>query len=299
MATSPVLTWSRQERLGAARELAEILSGPLPVLPPGRVTDIAHELRQMATERAAGIWRNPGWGSVVGWVVRRVPDCDPTLAAVHAVRRAPLGDPGRAEALRLAGFLLRVASHSPIERVPPQGPLPLLWDPPEPEPGCRRDGASVCVEAAELLHTVGIKVSPEGWRSISIGIDVAVDWWADLASQGGFSGETLLVAARDAEHTTERWRLRRHFEGPAARPLVALLVGGDQWGRRAREAAGREAGLVYWALLARRARAMGEPFPAPPSAVVRAWTTTIGLVEKGMAPERGDARQRLGPTVAA
>jgi hypothetical protein len=299
MATSPTPTWSKHERLGAARELVEILSGPLPVLPPGRVTDVAYELRRMATERAARVWRHPGWGSIVGWVVRRVPDCDPTLAATHAVRRAPLGDPGRPEALRLASFLVRVASRSPIERPSLHPPLPLLWDPPEPEPVRRREGSSLSVEAAELLRAAGVKVSAEAWQLISISVDVAVDWWVDLASQGGFSGDALLVAARDAEHTTERWRLRRHFDGSAARPLVGLLVGGDQWGRRAREVAGGEVGLVYWALLARHARAVGEQLPAPPPAVVRAWATTVALVEKALVPERDGVRQQMGPTVAA
>ncbi len=40
------------------------------------------------------------------------------------------------------------------------------------------------------------------------------------------------------------WRLRRHLHGPAGRPLVARLLGGDQWGRRAREACECEASLV-------------------------------------------------------
>jgi len=252
----------------------------------------------MESERSIEIWRHHGWGGVVGWIVERVPTCDPTVAAVHAVRRAPAAQGDGDEAFRLAEFLLRTARRSPADRWP-RNTESLRLDP-VVQPPCTRVAvpASLWTEAEQLLTTAGITLDDFTRRLISESIDIAVDWWADFADQAGATGMALLTEARTTDRINGRVRLRSRFSGAAGRPLVALLMGGDQRGRRAREASGMEAGLIFWALLTRRAQTAGGPMPQPPAAVTRAWSMTIAQINDRTG--RGGAQaQRSGPSSAA
>ena len=252
----------------------------------------------MESERAIQIWRHHGWGGVVGWIVERVPSCDPTVAAVHAVRRAPAIQGDGDEAFRLAEFLLRPARRSPAERWPRNTeslrPDPIVQPPCSPVPV----SASLWTEAEQMLTTAGITLDEITRRLISESIDIAVDWWAEFSDQAGATGNALLTEARTTDRINGRVRLRSRFSGAAGRPLVALLMGGDQRARRAREVSGMEAGLIFWALLTRRARTAGRPIPQPPVAVTRAWSMTVAQIEALTRPG-GAQSQRPGPPSAA
>jgi hypothetical protein len=298
MATSPNLNPPTQCTRAAADRLAEILSGPLPVLPPGRIAEVATEVRQLESDAAVAIWRHPGWAELVGWIARQVPDCDPTVPALHAVRHRSAFAGTGTDTSRLAQVVLRVARRSPLDPWPRRfGRLSCeLPEPTDTRPPVRTD--SLVPQAAVLLNRAGVRPGPETWACISESIDIAVDWWAGLASQTGMTGPDLLAAARATHRVNGKLRLRRHFDGPVARPLVALLVGGDQWGRRARETSGSEAGLLYWAALTRMAHQTGRADPIPPEPVVRAWATTVALVERAVMPIEGVSLGAF-PTVAA
>jgi hypothetical protein len=280
----------------AVCELLAILSGPLPVLPAGDVGAVAAELRRMATPAARQTWRHDGWAALIGWIARRVPDCDPTVPAIHAVRRAPLVRQTPSVASRVGRLVLAVARNSPADRARVE--LPLDWEP-AAEPGVSHGVSQSLVDEVVRLFRLGdITPNPAAWAAICPGVDIAADWWDGFASHTGLGGNDLVAAARDAASMSSEWRLRRYLGGPAGRPLVALLLGGDQWGRAARLASGREASLLLWALDLRRARCSAQPDPRPPTAVLRAWSTTVRLIETAVsrAPEVGPD---WGPTVAA
>lgn len=284
MATSSALPQPRPRKTSAANQLVTILSGPLPELPDAKVAEVAAELRRMRSDYAVAVWRHPGWCDLVGWVLRQVPTCDPTLAAVHAVRNADraASDPDYARCL--AAYVRQIARGCSTEVAPAQVEE-LTWDPPEEPCSGPRATASLVTEAGELLRLAGIAVTGRAWELIAPSIDIAVDWWDALASRSGEVGENLVVAARQSERTTGSDRLRANFDGPSARPLVALLVGGDQQGRWAREASGSEAGLLYWSLLSRRASAAGGRPPTPPAPVRRAWATHLAWIHRTLEPE--------------
>lgn len=283
----------------AAGQLAGILAGPLPVLPPGDIAEVSAELRAMSSCRSVAVWRHPGWSAVIGWILGRCPECEPTTAAVHAVRNAARAVDDAGYAVSLARYVRRIAENSAVDRPPATEIIDLTWDAPEPERSIACVSTSLAVEAADLLRAVGVVVSQSAWGVIAPSIDIAVDWWDALASRTGLAGDDLVAAARQTNRITVDWRLRAHFEGPAARPLVALLMGGDNVGRWARRDAGTEIGLVYWSLLARRANLAGEISPVPPAPVVRAWATSIQWVEKVVDPGGESADPRIGPIVAA
>jgi hypothetical protein len=252
----------------------------------------------MSGDEAAEIWRHSGWGEVVGWINRRVPDCDPTVAAIHAVRNAPRATNDPEYARHLAGYLVRVANHSRWEPPADNRAEELTWDP--PEPSCTyRPTDSLADEARGLLSAAGIRVSDTVWGVLAPSIDIAVDWWDALAGRTGLAGEDLVAAARQPRQTTGNWRLSGQFDGPAARPLVALLVGGDQRGRHAREASGVEAGLLYWSLRVRFARSIGDQAPVPPTPIVRAWGTNIAWIQRTLEISSPSPGPGLGPTIAA
>jgi hypothetical protein len=240
-------------------------------------------LRRMGSADAVAVWRHSGWGDVVGWINRRVPDCDPTVAAIHAVRNAPRAVEDVDYARRLAGYVVRVAKHSRWEPSAHDRLDELTWDPPEPSRTYRRT-ESLVEEAASLLTAVGIHVNETVRGILAPSIDIAVDWWDALATRTGLVGDELVAAARLPRQTTGGWRLSAQFDGPAARPLVALLVGGDQPGRQAREASGVEAGLLYWSLQVRLANSLGDQLPVPPTAIVRAWATNIAWIQRTVSP---------------
>lgn len=300
MATARALPQLQVPRpLTAAEQLAGMLAGPLPSLPSGDTAEVSAELRAMSSCRAVAVWRHPGWSAVIGWILRRCPECDPTTAAVHAVRNAARAVEDAGYAVSLTRYVRRIAENSSLDRESTTGIVELTWDPPEPEQRTACVSTSLAVEAAELLGSVGVVVSPPAWEMVAPSIDIAVDWWDTLASRTGLAGDDLVVAARRTNRTTVDWRLRAHFEGPAARPLVALLMGGDNVGRWARRDAGSEVGLVYWSLLVRQAHLAGQMPPVPPAPVVRAWATSIRWVEKAVDPVGKSADRRIGPIVAA
>lgn len=300
MATAQALPRLQVPRpLTAAEQLAGILAGPLPALPPGETAEVSAELRAMSTCRAVAAWRHPGWSAVIGWILRRCPECDPTTAAVHAVRNAARAVEDAGYAVSLARYVRRIAENSTVDRPPATEMIDLTWDPPEPEHSIACASTSLAVEAADLLRAVGVVVSQPAWEVIAPSIDIAVDWWDALARRTCLGGDDLIAAARQTNRLTVDWRLRAHFEGPSARPLVALLMGGDNVGRWARRDAGTEIGLVYWSLLARRAYLAGEVPPVPPAPVVRAWATSIRWVEKVVDAGGESAERRIGPIVAA
>ena len=280
--------------------LVTVLSGPLPSLPDGDTRRVIREVREMQTQQAVAIWGHPGWRRLVGWVLGRVPECDPTAAAVHAVRNAEraVADPGYARSL--SGYLRQVALHGSTDRSWGRRFEELTWDPPAPGAVPARPASSLSDDTARLLELSGVRVAARAWSVIGPSVDIAVDWWDALASRTGLVGDDLVAAARQPSHTrTEGWRLRANFEGPAARPLVALLAGGDQQGRRVREVAGVEAGLLSWSLLARRAASLGQEAPVPPAPVRRAWATTIGWIEQALNPNQAADGPTAAPTVAA
>lgn len=238
MATSPYPQSCSSRRQSDAAGLIRVLSEPLPGVPSGDVASVAIELRAMETDRAVAVWRHPGWAGVVGWLLDRAPHCDPTVAATHAVRRAPAATSCCAEAVRLSEFLVRTARNSPADQWPRRMER-LGFERTMPSAGAGRTSTtSLSMEAGQLIATAGIRTDPSTWELISASVDIAVDWWAELAARTGSAGEALVRATRSTDRVNRRVRLRSRFDGPAARPLVALLIGGDQWGRWARDAAG-------------------------------------------------------------
>jgi len=276
-------------------ELNGILVGPLPALPEGGVARVAAELRRMETPEAQATWRHEGWAELVGWIVRRVPDCDPVVPAIHALRRAStaLTDP---EDPTVARRVVAIARRSPADRR--GADLPLEDEPAEVPRPVDRQGDSLVGEVADLLRLADIRPSTEAREVILAAVDVAADWWDGFASHTGLLGPDLVIAARDAARMSSEWRLRRYEAGAAGRPLVALLLGGDQWGLAARRACGQEAALLLWALLVRRARRADAPVPVPPAAVIRVWKSTVQLIERAVTSAVGDT-PATGPTAAA
>jgi hypothetical protein len=282
----------------AAAELASILAETVPCLPSGSIDSVAAELREMSSPAARAVWGDDRWIAVVGWVLRRVPECDPVLPAMHAVRRATMlnGDPHSMNCV--ARYVLAAARRCVVDR-PYARSARLEWEP-VAEAMVRPSGAvSLSQEAGELLRATGVGVSAAAWGAISEHVDIAVDWLDGFAANTSHRGEALMVAARDSAAMTSGSRLRHHIPGPAARPLVALLLGGDQWGRQGRQESGTEVSLVLWALAARRARLCGEGDPVPPTPVVRAWATAAQLIDRALAPAEVPAGPDFAPSVAA
>jgi hypothetical protein len=137
-------------------------------------------------------------------------------------------------------------------------------------------------EAGELLRDAGVSISETAWEVVSAGVDIAVDWLDEFASSSSKAGEVLFASARQAEALPSVQRLRAHFRGPEGRPLVALLLGGDQWGAAARRSGSCEASLVLWAFKLRHAREGRDPEPVPSAPVTRAWSTTMRLIEEAV-----------------
>jgi hypothetical protein len=277
-------------------DLAEILSGPLPDVPAGPVKSVAMELREMRTPRACEVWRHPGWASLCVWISSKIPDCDPTTPGIHGVRLAALVREDRSTADRVGRHLANIARRCPADRLgqsygaairqgvtaPPMGP----------------SGDSLIGEVAILLRIVGISLNPVVWQAVSEAVDIGIDWLDRFAIHKDLVGKELIGAAREQTRIASDRRLRQLLPNPIARPLAALLLGGDQWGRRARRACGQETSLLLWALMMRHAHAIGKPEPVPQPPVVRAWATTVRLIGDALpAPEASGPD--FGPTVAA
>lgn len=206
-------------RPSSLSELNGILLGPLPTLPGGGVARVAAELRRMETPEARAIWRHEGWAELVGWIVRRVPDCDPVVPAIHALRQASVAvsDPSDPSVARR---ILAIARRSPADRCGTD--RPLGDDPAEVADPVDRRGESLAGEVADLLGMAGIRPSSEARQVISAAVDVAADWWDGFACHTGLLGADLVAAARDAAGMSSEWRLRRYQAGAAGRPLVGL-----------------------------------------------------------------------------
>jgi hypothetical protein len=267
--------------------LATILSGPLPDLSDRDIRSLTQEIREVRTEFAEMVWRHPGWAALYDWVVRIAPDCDPIVPAVHAIRAVSRGR-SRVSTDRLARRVAAIGHKNPLNRCRQEAGLSS--EPPEPPTGVRANSQSIVPEAVELAGRAGISLPDTSWRVVSAGIDIAVDWLDEFASSTGLVGEELCASARQAEALPSGQRLRAHFRGPEGRPLVALLLGGDQWGAAARRSGGCEASLVLWALRLRHARAAREPEPVPPAAVSRMWRITARLIEEAVTAEKSLAR---------
>ena len=257
--------------------LAAALSGPLPSLPAGSVAAVAAELRRMESPEARAVWVHPGWARTYAWVAARVPDADPVVPTIHALRRAPSVRADPASVDDVARLVVAIARRAASEQGRTE--RTLACDPVDDRPiGEVASDSSVVPEAKALLDAAGIEVSSAVWALVSTTIDIAVDWWDAFADQSGLGGPALVAAARDAANLSSERRLRSYLGGPVGRPLVALLLGGDQWGRVARRASGQEASLVLWALAKRRAASVGCDTPVVPAGVARAWSATLGLV---------------------
>jgi hypothetical protein len=284
--------------VSSTAQLASILAEAVPSLPPGPVELVAAELREMSSPAARAVWSNERWIALVGWILHRAPECDPVLPAIHALRRAPAISQDPSVANLVARYVLAAARRSVVDR-PDTRSTSLEWEPaavaePPPPPPL-----SLAPEAVELLSVNGVVASGALRRLISEHVDIAVDWLDGFAAHTGHRGKALVAAARDSAAMTSDSRLRHHITGPASRPLVALLLGGDQWGRQARDASGTEASLILWALALRRARLCGEPDPEPPAPVVRAWATAAHLIDQTITPTDVAAAPDLVPSVAA
>ena len=241
---------------------------------------LAHEVREVRTPYARVLWRHPAWAALYGWFVVVTPDCDPVLPALHAIREARIGRPSPS-ADRIARRATSIAHNNPGNRCRDEAELwPEVPVAPAPTPNAPR---SIVPEVAELFRRAGISPAEAAWDAISIGVDIGIDWLDQFASSSKLRGDKLIAAARDAPAIPSRQRLRAHFCQAEGRPLVALLLGGDQWGSAARQAAGCEASLLLWALKLRHAMEAGEPAPVPPRPVVKAWSTTSQLIEAAIA----------------
>lgn len=267
-------------------ELSEILRGPLPALPGCDTHSAAGRLRRVCGREAVAVWRHPTWGALVGWIGRLVPDADPVAPAVAAIRRA--GDLAPAD---LARYVLAAARHSTTIRDPSSIPLSdATVEELAESPLARRAGEdSLWREARELLDAAGVTLTSPMVETVAASIDIAVDWWDRFAERSGLTGDALVHAVRHSAGVSKARRLRSLFDGPQARPLVTLLLGDGQLGRRVRETAGVEAGLVYWALAARHAERVGVTRPQPPSAVTAGWAAMLGLVQRALAAGDGSA----------
>ena len=212
MATARAVPRSQSAGQSSSYGLVEILSRPLPTLPAGDISEVAAVLRRMSSDVATTVWRHTGWGEVVGWINRRVPDCEPTVAAIHAVRNAPRATKDPEYARLLAGYIVRVARRSRWEPSTDSRAQQLTWDPPMPSSTYRRT-ESLADDARRLLSGVGITVSDAVWRVLAPAIDIAVDWWDALASRTGLAGEELVAASRRPRQTTGNWRLSGQFDG--------------------------------------------------------------------------------------
>src|SRR5262249_40199440 len=108
-------TWTdRSPEPSPLAELRMILTLDLPTLPTGAVGAVAAELRSIDTPRAGAVWRHSGWAAICGWIWRYAGSCDPTVPAIHAVRRAPRVREDPKRAAQTASYLLSMAQDSPI-----------------------------------------------------------------------------------------------------------------------------------------------------------------------------------------
>ena len=276
-------------------QLALILGSPLPQLPQKSIATLARELREVSTPGARNTWVHPGWADVVQWVTHNVPDCDPVVPAIHAVRLAEQIRTKEVTPARVANYVLCAAKSS--HRDQSLNHMSLNWDPPYIEES-RPRSHSLSQEASELLKQNRIVLSGDAWKQVSEGIDIAVDWLDGFTSRSKLSGSNIFSSARNSEAMSSEVRLRRYFSGPTSRPLVSLLLGGDQWGSLARKASGNEASLVLWSLNLRRSRDTSGDDVIPPAPVIRAWRTTTNLIEKAVSSSEVNAIEQV-PTVAA
>ena len=142
-------------------------------------------------------------------------------------------------------------------------------------------------EAALLLRREGIQMSPRTRDLVSEGIDIGVDWWLDVARSSGLSGADLVdTVTGDSSSVTSGRRLRQYFDGPAGRPLVALLLGTDQLGSIAMRSTGRRPSLILASLEARHADEAGKPLSRPAPSTVRAWKTAVARIDAVLGPSQ-------------
>ncbi|NNN21654.1 MAG: hypothetical protein HKL80_06595 [Acidimicrobiales bacterium] len=280
---------------GSLSRLALILGNPLPELPRENIISFARELRKISTTRACNTWVHPGWAEVVQWITKNVPGCDPVVPAIHAVRLAEQVRTNEVSTYRAANYVLSAARRS--LRGQNSKDLPLSEDIASIDES-RPNPTSLSEEASELFRKNGIVVGNQTWQLVSEGIDIAVDWLDDFSTRNNLTGCSIFSTARDSESLSSKTRLRKYFSGQASKPLVSLLLGGDQWGTLARKSCGNEASLVLWSLGLRRSRQVGDEYQNPPAPVVRAWRTTTELIERVIHVSETNEIE-LAPTVAA
>lgn len=260
-------------------DLRLILSGPLPSLPPGRVAMVARDLRSVATPAARLVWCHPGWAALTEWVLERKPGCDPVVPAIHAIRRSGRASQSRAEAASVATYVLRVADSYRRTR-PSRREVPMGLDVADREEPEHPRSRSLSIEASQVLRREGIRMSRPTWDLVSDGIDIAVDWWLEVSRSSGLVGRRLVdTVTGDSSNLSSGRRLRQYFEGSYGRPLVALLLGGDQLGSAAHRSAGTRPSLVLASMEARLANDSGQPAPRPAPPVIRAWRTAISRID--------------------
>jgi hypothetical protein len=161
------------------------------------------------------------------------------------------------------------------------------------EPNLPRSN-SLVIEAALLLRQEGIHMSQSTWDLVSEGIDIGVDWWLDVAKSSGLTGADLVArVTADSSSLSSGRRLREYFDGPAGRPLVALLLGTDQLGSVALRSTGTRPSLIVASVEARHAGSVGKPMSRPAPATVRAWKTAVARIDAALGPSHPSG---VGPT---
>jgi len=278
------MTTTLAVRLSAEEELAAILAGDVPALPPSSLRQLAAALRYDATEPpdwAEEVWRHPGWLALAAYVAHRFPSAPhPELLVIRALQSvdAVRADTTTAGALLAIMDRLKTRSH-PVER--PQSDLvKRLADQARSAPATAplhhdRDPRQA---VGELLAHLRIDPGPNTKEAVLTAADEAVSHVERVVRARRVArplGDAWLTLVDTSQLAGNRNGASGHrpanaFPSSSVKPELTALYFGVGYRHRVKTEVRPAYGMLWW---------LAKPDLTPPPPVVRRWRMSLQRME--------------------
>ena len=279
-------------RGGAQAELATILTGDTPVLPPASLRQLATALRYDVGEPqkwAEDIWRHRGWQSVAAFVGHHFPTAPhPELLVIRALQSAESVRADPSASIEVLSVLDRLKTRShPVER-PQTDLVKTLTHHARTSPATipsdhERDPRQA---VGELLQRLKIDPAPNTKEAVLISAAAAVGHVERVVASrkvvrlGGDTWATLVDTSQLAGNPTSRQRPASAFPVGPVKPELTALYFGVGYRHRVKTEARPAFGLLWW---------LAKPELMPPAPVVRRWKMSLQRMETKLDSGRAES----------
>jgi|GEM_PF-6583840 len=271
----------------AETELADILTGDLPTLPPKSLTALTKALRYDTDLPSAwvwDVWHHPSYQMVGAYITRHWPNAEhPDLLAAHALIAAPSvrARPEVAAQLHAQLDRLRTRTH-PAEREQSALLRKLAERAGMSPPDERAPDRDARQAVDELLARFLLVPAARTRDTILAAAEDALHHTERIAEKNFRPGVDTWATITETEHLHAEYRPDTAFPpGPVARELTALYFGVG-YRRRARAESREPLGMTWW---------LAQPDRMPHATIVRRWRTSINRMESVLDTDQAAASQ--------